>query len=375
MTPAAPAFLAQEDVPPERIEQELTRQLSEIEALDELSARRVHMSNLVVFCDRADLAEAVAAEVPAVVRVHPARVLLLIGEPGPESTGAAASVHTWCQSRGRLHLCSEQVTLRARGRGVEQLPYLVRGLLVGDLPTNLWWASRQPPSLAGPLLHELAEHAQQIIYDSLGWAEPARGVAAVAAWLERFERGPGQGRWRVASDLNWRRLKFWRRLLTQALDPATAPGAAASITEVRVEHGPHAVVQAWELVSWLASRLGWRVRAGRVEPGVEITWHFDAGRGPVRVQLHRLADGPSALRRLRVACSLDGKLGALNAVAEDERRLSVFPEGSDAAPRTVLVQPLPTADLVGRQLSDRERDPVFCESMAVAQVLAQSVLP
>jgi hypothetical protein len=30
--------------------------------------------------------------------------------------------------------------------------------------------------------------------------------------------------------------------------------------------------------------------------------------------------------------------------------------------------------LIGRQLSDRERDPVFHESMAVAQVMARSLL-
>jgi hypothetical protein len=38
------------------------------------------------------------------------------------------------------------------------------------------------------------------------------------------------------------------------------------------------------------------------------------------------------------------------------------------------VQPQPLADLVARQLSDRERDPVFHDSMAVAQVFARSVL-
>ena len=54
-----------------------------------------------------------------------------------------------------------------------------------------------PPPMAGSLLHELAELAQQIIYDSVGWPEPARGVAATGGWLEQIER-PG-GRWRVAS--------------------------------------------------------------------------------------------------------------------------------------------------------------------------------
>jgi glucose-6-phosphate dehydrogenase assembly protein OpcA len=204
--------------------------------------------------------------------------------------------------------------------------------------------------------------------------EPARGVAMMATWLGKFEREPGQGEWTVVSDLNWRRLKYWRRLLGQALDPATAPGALASITDVYVEHGPHAVVQAWELVSWLAARLGWQVRGGRVQPGVEIGWDADAPHGRVRLRIHRLAAGPSEVRRVRIACNLDGTPTALNVTVEDERRLAVVLEGLAVAPRTVTVQPQPLAELVARQLSDRERDPVFRESITVAQVLAQSVL-
>src|SRR5205807_4020407 len=118
------------------------------------------------------------------------------------------------------------------------------------------------------------DNAQQIIYDSLGWTEPARGVAATATWLDQVERTSGAGRWRVAADLNWRRLKSWRRLLAQALAPGSAPGARESITEVLVEHGPHAVVQAWVLVSALSLHLGWRVQGGKVQLGVVIGWGF-----------------------------------------------------------------------------------------------------
>ena len=113
------------------------------------------------------------------------------------------------------------------------------------------------------MLYDLAEHAQQIIYDSIGWPEPARGV--VAAGLAGESRAVSRrGRWRVAADLNWRRLKFWRRMLSQALTRTPRRGAVESISEVLVEHGPHAVVQAWELVSWLASRLGWKVELAKV---------------------------------------------------------------------------------------------------------------
>src|SRR5262249_34746085 len=141
-------------------------------------------------------------------------------------------------------VCAEQITLQAQGQAVEHLPYAVRGLVIGDLPTNLWWAAPVPPPSGGALLYDLSEHVHQIIYDSIGWTEPARGVVATAAWIDKFESGEGQRTWRVASDLNWRRLKYWRRLLGQALDPASAPGALETITEVRVEHGPHAVIQA-----------------------------------------------------------------------------------------------------------------------------------
>ncbi len=359
-------------VPLGNVEKELAKILNAAKGPGEDPVQRVHMSNLVIFCNQAALAESLAAEVPAIVNEHPARVLLLVGEPGTGLGEVTASVTAWCQKRGNVHACSEQVTLQAQGGAVVRLPFAVRELLVGDLPTNLWWAVNQPPPLAGPLMYELAEHVQQIIYDSIGWLEPARGVAATAAWLDKFERR--QGQWRVASDLNWRRLKYWRRLLSQALDPATAPGALESITEVRIEHGPHAVIQAWELVSWLASRLGWRVQAGKVQPNVEIGWQCDAPQGSVRLSIRRLADGPTEIRRLRIVCKLNGRPAALNVQVEDEHHLAVVLEGVEAAPRTVTVQPQPLADLVARQLSDREQDPVFRESMTVAQVLAQSVL-
>src|SRR5262249_48846136 len=160
---------------------------------------------------------------------------------------------------------------------------------------------------------DLHEQTEQIIYDSIGWPEPARGVVATASWLAQTERAPGEGRGRLAPDLDWRRLEDWRRLFTPAAPPgpppgapggalpgATSPGTLEAISEVLLEHGPHAVIQAWELASWLASRLGWHVQEGKVEPGVEITWHFAAARGPVQVRIRRLEQGPPALRRLRI---------------------------------------------------------------------------
>src|SRR5205823_1817678 len=132
------------------------------------------------------------------------------------------------------------------------------------------------------------------------------------------------GSWRVASDLNWRRLKYWRRLVTQALAPASAPGAAESVTEVLVEHGPHAVVQAWELVSWLTRRLDWRLQGGKVNrQQMELSWRFTGPGRDVRVRVKRLEEGPAEIRRVRIACTLGGRPGALNLVVEGPMRLAI----------------------------------------------------
>jgi glucose-6-phosphate dehydrogenase assembly protein OpcA len=357
------------------VERELRRQSKALQGDAEAPVQHVRMSNLVIFCQGREAAKAVAAQIPNVVKAHPARVLLLVVDSETANSEVAAVVDVRArQVSSHQMACTEQVTLHAGEAAVNRLPFAVRSLLIGDLPTNLWWASPQPPPLAGPLLYELSEPAQQIIYDSLGWTEPARGVAATAAWLEQVERDAGAGGWRVASDLNWRRLKYWRRLFSQALDPASSPGAAESITEVLIEHGPHAVIQAWEIGSWLASRLAWSVEAGRVQPGREISWRFTAPHGELRLRILRLEQGAPEIRRVRIACTLASKPAAISLALEDGRRLATVIEGSDAAARTMHVPPQTPEELIGRQLSDRERDPVFRDSMAVAQVLAQSLL-
>jgi glucose-6-phosphate dehydrogenase assembly protein OpcA len=363
-------------IPLGRVEQELTKRLSEMPSAGQSPVLRARMANLVIYCDRPEEAGALTEAAAAVLLRHPARVLLLVVDP-QAPPGVSAAVNSWSQpsSSSQRHIYCEQITLSATPDARDRLAYAVRALLICDLPTNLWWAALTPPALAGPFLYELAEYCQQILYDSSGWTEPARGVAATAPWLARCERlGDNGGRWRVASDLGWRRLKYWRRTLAQALDPKSAPGAAQSISEILVEHGPHAVVQAWMLVSWAAARLGWRVQAARVQPNKEISWKATAPHGPLQIRLHRLAEGPAEVRRVRLACTLEGKPGALNIAVEGERRLAVTPEGVPGMARTITIQPQPLVDLVARQLSDREHDDVFVESMKVAQVLAQSVL-
>ena len=128
------------------------------------------------------------------------------------------------------------------------------------------------------------------------------------------------------------------------------------------------------VTSWLTSQLGWQVQAGKISLGSEIAWQFQAPHGPVRVCIRRLPQGISGVLLVRMTCQLAGTPGAVAIRPEDGRRLVAVHEGVSAAPRTSNIQPQSHAELLGKQLSDRERDPVFTESMAVAQELAKSVL-
>jgi glucose-6-phosphate dehydrogenase assembly protein OpcA len=355
----------------QNVERELNLQMKRLQGQGSQPMQRARMSNLVIFCNSPARATELAPQISAITEVHPARTLMLIGETEPEQAlTTTVEVRPLGASR-KQHICVEQVTLHAGGSSVPSLPFAVRSLVIGDLPVNFWWDVPQPPPQGGNLLFDLAENAQQVIYDSVGWPDPAHGVAMTAAWLEQIERTGSQ--WRVASDLNWRRLKFWRRFVMQALDPVVAPGAAQSVTELLVEHGPHASVQGWLLATWLARRLGWTLKGGKVTPGHEMLWRFDGPTDDVSIRVRRLDAGPAEVRHVRIACKLEGKPVALNLTAEDGQRLAGTTEGLDVSPRTMSIPPTAPEELVGKQLSDRERDKSFHACMAIARTMAESL--
>lgn len=374
MTSILAKFDAEESLSLDEVEQALSGKLCDLQGDDDAPSQRVRMSNLIIYCNTREVAEHIAEQIPDVVAAHPARVLFLVGEPGVGPSELRASVSVDAHAFGRhQQSCTEVVFLLASGEAVHRLHFAVRSLLVGDLPTNLWWACPIPPGLGGDFLFNLAVQSQQVIYDSDGWPDPVPGVATTAAWLKNIEETKIPRKWRVASDLNWRRLKYWRRLLGQALDEGSAPGAAETITQVEVEHGPHGVVEAWLYVSWLAKRLQWQVRKGKVESKKEMDWTFDRAGGETTVTVRRLDEGTPNVLTVRLHCSIDNQATVMTLGYAQPHRLGISLPGQDTETRTIAIPALSAAEIVGRQLSDRERDPAFRESMAVAKTLAESL--
>jgi len=379
MSTLTPPNLEEEARPVELrdIEKELMRRVKFVQDPGDAPVLRARMSNLIIYKDRADDVDAVIADVPKITAIHPSMVFLLVAGPSAEEGALTArlSVRERLAGGGRT-AASELVILDATGHAVDRLPYVVRGLALGNLPTNLLWASATPPALAGSILRDLADHADQFLYDSLRWADPWHGTAKMAGWIGPFERPGGiGGRRRVVSDLAWRRLKPWRRLLGQALDPAVAPGALGSIREVEIEHGPGGEAAACLLIGWLASSLGWSVDTGRPRSGGESSWTFTAPDGRIGLRITRLEEDSCEIRHIRMSCSITSRNCVLDArLDSDGRRLVIHPMGLDATPRTIFIPRQTPASLIGQQLSDRERDPLFHQSARFAGMLAKTLL-
>jgi glucose-6-phosphate dehydrogenase assembly protein OpcA len=323
---------------------------------------RACMSNLLVLCRTDAEAAAIRAELPDILALHPARSLVLLADEAAKADTLEARLGTHTRQRdGAEVFCGESVTLTGRGGGVRRLAATARALLLGDLPTTLWWATPEAPARGGPLYAELSAMASQVIFDSLGWLEPVRGMTAMGRL--RSDRP-------LLNDICWRRLRGWRRILSQGFDPAFAPSAIEHLGALVLEHGPHALTQAWLLVGWLARRVGWRPEGGKVAPGTEVTWRFHAAQGPIAVTIRRLPEGPPEVRTIE-ARPASGRPGtALRFESGAGGRLTAR---SDGGMRTLTLAAPSRAAMVARQLSDLVPDPIFRDTLAAACQMAASL--
>jgi hypothetical protein len=214
---------------------------------------RAVMSNLVIFCraaaaDDVDLASPPeGVPIDDVARNHPARVILLYHDPSaPEDnstreTALAALVGVLTFGPLNARYGVEQIVLRT-ACSEAALPSIVRRLMLGDVPTSVWWT--EDLSWTHPLA-PLVTMGRQLLYDSRRWRDVPAAVRALAPLLaDRF--GPD------LADVNWRRLLPVRRALVHAVGSADA-SARQRLTSVHIHHRPGEAALAWLLAGWLQS--------------------------------------------------------------------------------------------------------------------------
>lgn len=284
------------------------------------------------------LVEALVAEVPS-------RTVVVDHRPGAQGPELEAFVTANCRLNpgGGKMVCTEEITIEARGKGGELLPALLRALLVPDINSAVLW-----PGLpqASAVYEDLLAGAERVVLDSTRASELS-GVGRLGPKVTA----------RVA-DLNWLRGSPLRRVVAGAFDgPAEAP-MLFRLRRVQVHCGPGALAAAKLLLGWLGSRLAWGApeRTGAAD-GLGWTVARAQGQVVVDVLVDPGAQGITAI--------------ALEAEKGERVRLTTQPggmafESSLSSPRAVPCWERPDEALVVAALGSRGADRLYQAALSRA---------
>jgi glucose-6-phosphate dehydrogenase assembly protein OpcA len=206
---------------------------------DENVSRSLTM-NLLAVTDAAQQT-ALRGVVDGLAARRPCRAFLVAVRPG--SGTIEATVHGAARVAGRVRdLVLEQIELNVPQGAFAQVAGVLRPLLVNDLPTHCYWGTTWP---ADPRTFDgIDAVADFTIVDSARFRLPATELDAIE---QRRRAG------RPLTDLNWLRLRPWRRALAEVFERAAHQDGATTTATLR--HGDAGLAAAALLGRWLEQRL------------------------------------------------------------------------------------------------------------------------
>jgi len=215
---------------------------------------RTYILNMLVFASgdaNRELAHAIGAQV---CLNYPSRAIVMEVNPSGDAVLEAAVAAQSDFADAAITMSSEQITLRAVGDAVGQLPTVITPLLIPEIPVALCCLGDVPFGL--PVFDSIMNTVDQLIVDSAQFSHPV-------AMVERMDAVAGD-QWSSVTfnDLTWTRLLPWREATAQFFDtPATRPALDAiqrlSVTFAAAPGAETNPIKALLYSGWLASRLGW----------------------------------------------------------------------------------------------------------------------
>jgi glucose-6-phosphate dehydrogenase assembly protein OpcA len=349
---------------------------------------RARVANLLVFVSREEALDDLHQMLGELTAIHPSRVLAMLGDREATDRDIEMWLESICQTdkrTGAKRLSCEEITLKAQGKFVPELPSAALPLLAPDLSTFLWW--RNTPHVSDQVLDKLLRATDRLVIDSAEFADPEADLIEVnRLFNEKDYDHVG------VSDLNWARLTFWRELLADFYDVAAYLTALDNIDSVHIDYvAPEldetsVAPQALLMAGWLVSRLRWTLKADQPLQGNDEALSFKFSReargssptvmeglsdGDIQLTLKRVKRGerkPGRLVRVEMRSSLEGSRSFM--VARSEDNISVMAEaklGSHTERGRVLpVRNRSAARLLSREMEILCNDRIYQEALAVA---------
>jgi len=339
---------------------------------------RARVANLLVFVANDALLDDVDQMMRELTAIHPSRVLLMLGD----RHGADADIEMYVASffqtdkrTGEKRLCCEQVTLKAHGKFIAELPSAALPLLVSDLSTFLWW--RDALRSTDKVSSTLTEAAHRLVIDSAEFADPLRELLEI----DKVFAQEGAEECGI-SDLNWARLTWWRSLLADFYDVPAYQPLLEQIDQVQIDYvapelAPTQVApQALLIAGWLASRLGWTLLNEHPSQETDGTLAFkfagkrtNSGAAVINLELNRVERGERKPGRLaQVTLRSAAEQQPTFTVGRSADNLHLITEAK-LGPTTQRGRVLPVRNRTAAQLFSREME-ILCNDDVYQEVVA-----
>lgn len=301
-------------IPPTELEQHVRRSWQQISRDDERPLSRTTTMNLVAVAPVEDEA-LLRSALQRLFRSSPCLAFLVLLSGVEQPLEASFGTHVAVGRKSRRVLL-ERVTLRASRSEQRRIASLVRPLLLDDLPTQFFWATAMPEDAR--LLHALGSLADQVVYDSTLFADPAADTRRMTALGLR------------AVDLTALRMRPWRQTLAEAFEHV--PWRKGQPVEVTIHHADAAGTRAavCSLALWLQQRLGATIREETTRDG------------------HAPSTEPSALLLRTGPCTIRIEHGW----PAPQLRVTLELPGSSSVPYDVVSPPLTRGDLLAHAAED-----------------------
>lgn len=255
---------------------------------DEPSVTRACSITFILFTRDAAAEKAAGDLLEDVTLKHPCRAILALALPSDEE-----SLEAWVTARCRMipgkkdkQICCEQITVRWQGQGTRNLASVVSPLQLVDLPTWLWW---QEPEANKEMLGPFLPFVERLIVDTSFMDEKPSRLFDLRDVFNRMKIGG------ALFDLNWRRLLPWRQAIARAFEESLGilsleeldliSAVTVGVAQPTGGDSKTYSTQALLLVSWLASRLSWKVLSVKKNAESEIDIVFQWSRKKIEVSL------------------------------------------------------------------------------------------
>lgn len=243
-----------------QLDQELRAFWSSPPRPGEVPKARACTKNLVVVAGTPELAERWVSVVDEVLQVVPARAIVVGLEPdGADALMGSSTAVCRPGVGGGPAVCSERVTLQARGAVCARLASCIETLSVTDVPTTLVWLGHVHAD--DLLFAPLARGADRIILDAA--QASLSDLARVVRWASAPGRAPAGGAPAPGiADLAWTRLAPWQELCARMFDEPRLRALARQVTRVGIaqacDTGATLGSEGILMLGWLATRLHWK---------------------------------------------------------------------------------------------------------------------